>query len=937
MKFSRQKKAGIEWSALITAILGLIVIGAVVVGVIGPGVDFAKEKFFSENKSKWFFPWTEQEFEPYDPEDYFDKDEIIVGDSMKAMLCALNSVAVGRFDYENRSVCPSGYVKISDEEPSIRYGQTQVGCDDISSEFLSFEDKTKKEAIKILGEAVKDCLVKSKKSKLNHEFVMCAYFDADDDKFPLKNAITKQDILIYLIIEYNKDKSDKDWEQSKLYLKDVSLGEIQQGNAGCIYYDKDPKFTHLWNPDDIHIKDCTEDNPIDAFSCSVTSFELPQIIPNRTFATAFLHALTDPKYLVYYEKFPEEATTFWQVEASDLWNVYTIGLVTAGSMLNIIGGGKAAKTVVKAGSEVLEKGTKKQIKTTAEGLLKSATKKEASQAITDRVTKASLKNVIKTLEVEDQLKMIYGVGEQTSQKIGNLLAEKLGTKSGAKVFKTDEARKALSDDIFEILDGGFLRQGAIMRPQSVIVAGTTPQAYRREIANVIVDGGKVVSNKNGEKIIIKGIINILEKELTPTATELILKRQTYRQFFQQIFGEGTEKEISERLLHISQRSFNKLTALKAIDETLVEKSFSKGLKTIEEIFLGNSIGYKSGDSILEFAKKQVPLRLAPKGWLVTGPGGYMIATIGETVFIGIPKWVKNHQIPLILLLSVYISSIDSGNEKYIPVGVNSIAITQPTLIAPNFQPKVIYKLNEEATQYFIRNKEKPNSVMYLVSPCKANFRVVKRKCDCDANPKASIFNFGSGIMNAEKGTITLKDYEERLKEYEAEKEYKSLSKEEDKEKYVEERFIKDNKVFIDYVETGTIISKLKPSKQISIQREVLNSLQNVIDYEHAVKMCNEIGFLQGLGVTNQAKYDIDCIEIEPKLLDDTYCYDVFGTSKNVRLALTFTSYAVDAAILGSSTMSAGLSLPLLAVSGAGFMAFDIWLVDREKWPYNKRI
>ena len=63
MKFSRQKKAGIEFSALITAILGLFVIGAVVVGVIGPGVGFAKEKFFDEESDKWMFPWREQEFQ----------------------------------------------------------------------------------------------------------------------------------------------------------------------------------------------------------------------------------------------------------------------------------------------------------------------------------------------------------------------------------------------------------------------------------------------------------------------------------------------------------------------------------------------------------------------------------------------------------------------------------------------------------------------------------------------------------------------------------------------------------------------------------------------------------------------------------------------------------------------------------------------------------
>ncbi len=128
MKFFKQKKATIGWSALISVILGLVVIGAVVIGVVGPGVGFAKKKFFNENQNKWIFPWMEQEFEPYVPEEYFDMDEIKVGDSMKALQLAINSLVRGesvnvhqkntispnKIDIEYYTVSFSGHIKLEE-------------------------------------------------------------------------------------------------------------------------------------------------------------------------------------------------------------------------------------------------------------------------------------------------------------------------------------------------------------------------------------------------------------------------------------------------------------------------------------------------------------------------------------------------------------------------------------------------------------------------------------------------------------------------------------------------------------------------------------------------------------------------------------------------------------------------------------------------------
>ncbi len=919
MKFSEQKKAWIGWSALISVILGLFVIGAVVTGIIGPGVGFAKKKFFDEEETKWVFPWTKQEFEPYVPEEYFDAEEVIVSDSMKAMQCALNSVAVGIFDYENDKVCPSGYVKLQEEESpnlfkrlfytegfkGIRYGQTQVGCSGISSEFLSFKNKTPEESIELFGDAIEDCWTKSQKVNLENDFLRCATYDYNElnqDLLEIEStSITKN------IKEYLREKGTEDSKKAAKQFLMNFLNLKKKYREGCVYLIRNKQEMSLNN--EIAIGDCwprSYSYPVDSFSCSVTSFELPQKVSNST----FLHALGDPKYLVYYEKFPEEATAYWHKEASDIWNLYTIGYVTVSGVLNV---GRASK-VAKIEKKALAKGAIKQIEKVVGEAIATTTEKEISKQLLKRAEKASLKNIIRTLAVEQEAKTIYGVGKVTSHEIGEILTKTLGQKSGKEAFEIVE--KDLSRDILKIVEKNVKQ----IDPNFI---GDLP-AYRKRVVNLIIKGETAPAGK----VIRRGAKRIFIETLTPDAIQKILKKQTYRQFFQQFgFKEGT-KTLDEALLtKAAEKSLQRLKALKSIDNNLVEKSFRKGLREVEEIFLGGTIGWKQGDSVLALAKKQVPSILPSNKWLLTRPG-YVGAAIGHTTFIGIPKWVKDHQLPLILLLSVYIDSIDSGNEKYIPVGVNSIALTQPTLLSP----KVTYELNEEATQYFIRNKEKPDNVMYLVSPCKANFRVVKRKCDCDSNPKASIFDFGSGLMNAEYGTITLKDYEERLMEYE--KEWEALSEKKDREKYVEERFIEDNRMFSTYVETGTAISKLKPSKQISIQREKLDSLQNVIDSENSVKICNEIGFLQAIGVTKQAKYNIDCIEIEPEPLNDSYCYDredVFKNTKYIRIGVTVVSFAIDAVIIG---FTGGWALPavLLISNGAALGAIEVQLESMEKWP-----
>ncbi len=78
--------------------------------------------------------------------------------------------------------------------------------------------------------------------------------------------------------------------------------------------------------------DCKKDAPSSALSCTVNAFELPQDVKladsdlpwiiNRALEAvdlgrAWLGFTGDPKYLVYYEKFPEEAAAWWTYGEED--------------------------------------------------------------------------------------------------------------------------------------------------------------------------------------------------------------------------------------------------------------------------------------------------------------------------------------------------------------------------------------------------------------------------------------------------------------------------------------------------------------------------------------------------------------------------------------------------------------------------------------------
>jgi len=947
----KNKKADMQWSVLVYFILGLVVIFIVVMGIVGPGVGFAKKKFFNEESGQWKWPWSPQgNFTPYNPDEHLSMNEIIVQDSVKALQCAINSQAVGKFDYTNTNVCPAGYTipsqtkitasailtgfAVNTNNEGIKYGFSKVSCSGISSRSLSFEGKNESQAIQLLGDAVEECYKNSKNVDLEYKYTKCAYYDPGESNAGIAKSVTQDKIKLYL---KNKNTEDSINAASMLgrWTNRVKTDEVKLGSEGCVYYNKN-------YADTVDIKDCNVDNPTDYFDCYVSNFTLPQ---NITTAQEWIPAFGDPEYLVYYEKFPEAAATYWHKEWTDMFNLYTIGFVTASGILNTVGAGKVAK-IAQVGKEGVEELGEKLIK---EGVQEAA--EQTSGYILKRAAKSNLKNILKSLVAEDQFARITLMSDDIAQEIGEVYLTRIGTRSGKEAF--DKIEKELEEDIVKII-----RSKITKTPAGFQWADKSLQEYQDEVIKVIMQGGKTTDG-----LTITGLREFTEKQLSKEITKELLEKQTYKTFFQTLFKKGTT-ELDQALLdEATEKSFARLAKLNDINPAYVERSLSAGAAKVGKILLQGTTGVTETD-ILEkkfftIIGKQLPIKWDANHWYTQ-------------VAFGIPEWVKNHPLPSAVILSVLIDGIDSTNEKYVPVGVNSLAITKPSLLGG----KNIFELNNLAEKYHIITKlneeritEQMRSPLYLVSPCSANLKVVKRKCTCANNPTLSVFNFGGGLINTEQGTIELKDEEERrigyTKEWNSLPESQKTGYSETLEKYINRSLNRDNEELIKIQKGnfgGTLDLGWMGGGKVE-QMVKYNFNLDSYDFSNAVKICSDrtvIGgvfhsaktfgygwldaYYQGTGweptdaewdklFNANIDYKSDCIEVEPERLSG-YCYDHFPATEGARIGLTVINLAVDVAIMGGTITFTGgtLTWPSLAISGFAFASADFVLESFEKWP-----
>lgn len=796
-------KKGVAWSFILEFLIGLIILG-LILGVFFPELFPYPSKLWNLTRTK-----IQGAFEPY--EDELTNEEIKTDDSTNSLRCAINSIAVGKPGFSKKTIegniCPGERISIQKEEEnkvtstvialtgkaiskitgkateeietcSVKYGNICLNCKGGGSETVVLgieEEKLKSDNSFIssqVADAVYNCFKKFKdNSQLSNiaggEFFNCYNLDARQIG---ETKITKQMVIDQL-------KNNAKYDQN--YVKDLTggsgwdLGLVNKDqltfttittrrNPYCVYYDLDIRS------DDIIVGDCRYDL-IDSMVCKVKDFNLPQDVGIGTAFTpkSVISVHGKPRWLVYYESFPQEKTIYWKKSYwGNLLSWNTLINVGLGAIFNY---GFAKVAAAPAGREIAEVAAKEAQERVTKEIIETG-----GGYLARRFAKNGIYNSMRSLFIEEALKKIPGLTDDAAREITERILQVAGKKGGKVTFQK-VLKKRLTSELDEVIEAG-IKQGTIELQQKT----------KEELIEEIMQRMQM---KTGDEVV-EGLEGIFGKRMTKAAIKNIIRSESYDAFFKRFLIEGVDGIDTKALNEIAENSLKyldgvaKLEGDSAVNELLqrsaaqlddlikgtpgetvrkatevIEKS---GGKIPRELFRGSvgmsweefiQKGYFKGS--VHILKELQPIRAAKVGWfnpITGGPAGKIVASIGKTT-IHLPAWVAEHRYPVLLLLILANEMDREQNREMIPIGSNTLGVTIPYLFGEDAKT---YDLHSDASKYFITNKDKPEDRLYLASPCVSDFEVVKKTCTCVSDPLRWRWNFGGGLMDVEKGSIKLK-------------------------------------------------------------------------------------------------------------------------------------------------------------------------------------
>ncbi|MBW3004426.1 hypothetical protein KY310_01170, partial [Candidatus Woesearchaeota archaeon] len=134
--------------------------------------------------------------------------------------------------------------------------------------------------------------------------------------------------------------------------------------------------------------------------------------------------------------------------------------------------------------------------------------------------------------------------------------------------------------------------------------------------------------------------------------------------------------------------------------------------------------WRVGKELTKFPITGLPVYSQAKWMARTGA-----TTVGE-----LAGWVKNHKYAIIAMMALYGSSVDGAQEKFRPVGVNTLGVDMPYI----YSDPAPWELIKETQPYYIAPVDQGGNLrherLYLVSPCKADLIIQKDICECHRVP-----------------------------------------------------------------------------------------------------------------------------------------------------------------------------------------------------------
>lgn len=423
---------------IVVIILGFLVILLVVTGPLKVGYDYAKEKFFGEHSIfSSLAPSREAEFQPYTGQIQLSSEEVIVDNSVKALICAVNSLALGKPGWLEKNVCPEGFTfpGMPKKESTIKavgkalfgltgavtadkctgalYGQSCVECTTLESgmKVIMLDGYASNARSQLIDETI-DCWKNFQISGNKNVYCAKAIIPNADSSWVINEADFREqlnnqpgigdDLAGYSLLGQDwlghSSKNYKWLLPSPLFVNIAPIYICAKTKSAWGGTDMEDKIVLTFNQADCYV---TEAPPEKEFKCSVKDFELPQelgssILP-ADLAQEIMAQFTDPQYLVYYESFPRGEAAAWQINPGS----FVIDVVLFGSVMNVIPAvGMYGGKILSAGKGLASRSVNKILgrsvqKETAEQLMK-----KAGVQITKDMSEASLREFLSSLSPE---------------------------------------------------------------------------------------------------------------------------------------------------------------------------------------------------------------------------------------------------------------------------------------------------------------------------------------------------------------------------------------------------------------------------------------------------------------------------------------------------------------------------------------------------------
>ena len=538
--------------------------------------------------------------------------------------------------------------------------------------------------------------------------------------------------------------------------------QISGGNAGAGVRELDAGTARLLQKGTLKGKygsvstECTDKD------CWVLGFEMPQGgLSDKLDIYNWITGAKDPKYILYYEAFPQGEEVSWQVSTFSFFNdvlMYGAALNSAFPLVGLLGKGvfKTMDAAVEGtkgllAGKSLQQLRRENLEEEVKAIAKAAGIKAEQKLITEVVdfyTKKGYETYVKSAIIYDNL-IAKGFPEYLASNVqkemlqrAKLLDRTFGYNLGTKLKSGQMAHQSLADDIIKKNKDALLpKDESLIRSELKGIAETSLSA------NLV---RSFESRQALKKFFGRHILDSSGK-LSPDLFKQVLTKTTTKEFYEKLPAEALE-ELNVQAARYADELWDPATANIAWHRILGSYQFEKyGIPNFEK-YIDTAFTASLSDNLPDVLKT-LALGNKPyvfpivihRGNTITGriPSIYLNNILTRGAEISLRSGAKTTsaaaqdaynlfvrsavgRYSAAIVIGHILAEADTMNEKWIAKGADKLILAQPFM----FDKSAVYDLETQGYYINLWKGDKDNSRFYLASPCKADIQVYKNKIKC---------------------------------------------------------------------------------------------------------------------------------------------------------------------------------------------------------------